>query len=124
MIKFTECATLRRIYEQILRALTEERTRFDQQLSAFERTLKMKRQDAEDLEQMSKNAMTARENARAELSKFEMRILEERKQREKEIVRLKDIIRNRRNNTDKQDSKVSPLYILSTITLELMKLIR
>ena len=105
MIKFTECGTMRKIYEQILRALNRERTQFDQQLSAFERTLKMKRQDVHELEQMSKDAMNARDNAKAELSKFEGRIIEERKHREKDIARLKEIIRNRRSSDEKQDKK-------------------
>lgn len=105
-IRFNEATTIRKVYEQIIKALNEERTQFDQQLIAFERSLKQKRVDAQDLEQMAQDAQRARDTARGELQKFEVKLLEERKQREKEIQRLKEIIRLRRLNDERSDRKV------------------
>eukprot|EP00158_Paraphelidium_tribonemae_P004818 Partr_v1_DN26982_c0_g1_i2_m7066 putative Coiled-coil domain containing 151 len=105
LIKTSEGAALRKIYEQILKAMSEERNQFDQQLLTFERTLKTKRQDAAELEQMGRDALAARDNSRMELSRFENRILEERKHREREISRLKEIIRARKAPEEKADKK-------------------
>ena len=64
MIKYNEAQSVRKTYEQIVKRLEEERLTFDNQLSAFERSLKAKKQDANDLEMMSRDANHAKEVAR------------------------------------------------------------
>lgn len=106
MIKFNEAQSLRKTYEQVIKLLQEERIRFDNQLHAFEKTLKMKKQDAMELEVMSRDANHAKDVAKAELGKFEAQVNEERKMREKEIQELKDLIKQKRQSNIDADKKV------------------
>ena len=106
MIKYNEAQSIRKTYEQIIKLLQEERVRFDNQLQAFEKTLKAKKQDALELEVMCRDANHAKDVARAELSKFEAQVNEERKLREKEIQDLKELIKQKRQIEDKNDKKV------------------
>lgn len=108
MIKYNEAQSIKKTYEQIIKLLQEERVRFDTQLQAFEKTLKTKRQDVQELEVMSRDANHAKEVARAELIKFEATVNEERKQREKEVQDLKELIKQKRQIEDKADKKVRP----------------
>jgi chromosome segregation ATPase len=63
MIKFTEAQSIRKTYEQILKHLQQERLVFDNQISAFESTLKTKRAEMQRLEMMSRDALHAKEIA-------------------------------------------------------------
>ncbi len=83
MIKYNEAQSIRKTYEQIVKRLKEERIGFDNQLAAIERTLRAKEKDLEELVLMSHDAQHAKEMAKAELSKLELQIAEERRAREK-----------------------------------------
>ena len=67
MIKYNEAQSIRKTYEQILKRLQEERLTFDNQLANFEKTLKTKKNDALQLEIMSRDANHAKEVARVSL---------------------------------------------------------
>lgn len=105
LIKFNESLTLKKIYEQIIDLMQQEKVRFDTQLETFEKTLKIKRQDATELEAMAHKASHAKEIARNELAKLESRVSEERKMREREVYNLKELIKQKRQIDDKPDKK-------------------
>jgi hypothetical protein len=81
--KYEDAYEVRRTYEQIVKRLKEERIGFANQLEARELTLSAKEGDYEELLLMSHDANQSKELAKAELSKFEAQVSEERKLREK-----------------------------------------
>jgi DNA repair exonuclease SbcCD ATPase subunit len=108
MVKFNEAQSVRKIYEQIVKKLEQERLTFDGQLQQFERTLKSKKEDAKQLESMSRDANHAKELAKAELAKIESQIQEERKAREKTLIVRRELVKQRQQELqEKLDKKVS-----------------
>ena len=105
MIKYNEAQSIRKTYEQIVKRLQEERLTFDSQLANFEKTLKAKKQDASQLEMMSRDANHAKEVAKAELARFEQQINEERKLREKELQYRKELVKQKLEINEKLDRK-------------------
>jgi len=95
MIKYNEAQSIRKTYEQIVKRLKEERTGFDNQLAAIERTLKAKERDYEELLLLSHDAYHAKEMAQAELHRFEQGVMEERNQRDKEVQEKKVLVQQR-----------------------------
>merc|ERR1712216_912151 len=95
MIKYNEAQSIRKTYEQIVKRLKEERIGFDNQLAAIERTLKAKEKDLEELVLMSHDAQHAKEVAKAELLKLEHQLMEEKKQREKELADRRALVRQK-----------------------------
>jgi len=95
MIKYNEAQSIRKTYEQIVKRLKEERTGFDNQLAAIERTLKSKERDYEELLLLSHDAYHAKEMAQAELHRFEQGVMEERNQRDKEVQEKKVLVQQR-----------------------------
>ncbi|TPX62362.1 hypothetical protein PhCBS80983_g00563 [Powellomyces hirtus] len=104
-IKYNEAQAVRKTYEQIVKRLQEERLTFDNQLTNFEKTLKIKKQDALELEMMSRDANHAKEVAKAELTRFEQQINEERKEREKDLQARKELVKQKMEVADKIDWK-------------------
>ncbi|KAI8823521.1 uncharacterized protein EV422DRAFT_358788 [Fimicolochytrium jonesii] len=104
-IKYNEAQAVRKTYEQIAKRLQEERLTFDNQLTSFEKTIKLKKQDALELETMSRDANHAKEVAKAELARFEQQINDERKQREKDLQLRKELVKQKMEITDKIDWK-------------------
>ncbi|KAJ3014258.1 hypothetical protein HKX48_005240 [Thoreauomyces humboldtii] len=104
-IKYNEAQAVKKTYERIVERLQEERLGFDNQLTSFERTLKVKKQDAGELEMMSRDANHAKEVAKAELARFEQQINEERKQREKDLQQRKELVKQKMEVADKIDWK-------------------
>ncbi|KAJ3111898.1 hypothetical protein HDU96_005177 [Phlyctochytrium bullatum] len=105
MIKYNEAQSIRKTYEHIVKRLQEERLSFDNQLANFEKCLKSKKQDALELEMMSRDANHAKEVAKAELARFEQQINEERKQREKDLLMRKELVKQKMEINDKLDRK-------------------
>ncbi|KAJ3129958.1 hypothetical protein HK098_007224 [Nowakowskiella sp. JEL0407] len=105
MIKYNEAQSIRKTYELITKRLQEERLTFDKQLANFEKTLKAKRQDALELEMMSRDANHAKEVAKAELMRFEQQINEERKQREKDLQMKKEMVKQKLDMIEKWDKR-------------------
>eukprot|EP00933_Yihiella_yeosuensis_P060993 TRINITY_DN63809_c0_g1_i1.p1 TRINITY_DN63809_c0_g1~~TRINITY_DN63809_c0_g1_i1.p1 ORF type:complete len:574 (-),score=196.11 TRINITY_DN63809_c0_g1_i1:289-1899(-) len=95
MIKYNEAQSIRKTYEAIVKRLKEERTGFDNQLAAIERTLKGKERDYEELLLLSHDAYHAKEMAQAELHRFEQGVMEERNQRDKEVQEKKALVEQR-----------------------------
>ncbi|KAI8911720.1 hypothetical protein EDD86DRAFT_245982 [Gorgonomyces haynaldii] len=95
MIKYNETQSIRKTYELIVKRLQEERLTFDNQLANFEKSLRAKKQDAAELELMSRDANHAKEVAKAELARFEQQINEERKQREKDLAQRKEMVKQK-----------------------------
>ncbi|KAJ3387725.1 hypothetical protein HDU84_000604 [Entophlyctis sp. JEL0112] len=105
MIKYNEAQSIRKTYEQIVKRLQDERLTFDNQLATFEKTLKAKKQDAVELEMMSRDANHAKEVAKAELARFEQQINEERKQRERDLQMRKELVKQKMEINDKLERK-------------------
>ncbi|KAJ3348267.1 hypothetical protein GGF32_006333 [Allomyces javanicus] len=93
VIKYHETQALRKVYEEMVRRLHEERQLFDAQLATMERTLAAKRADAAELEHMARDAHHAKDLARAELARIETQIAEDRKRREKDLVAQRELVR-------------------------------
>lgn len=87
--------SIRKTYEQIVKRLKEERIGFDHQLAAIDRTLKAKEKDLEELVLMSHDAQHAKEVAKAELLKLEHQLMEEKKQREKELADRRALVQQK-----------------------------
>lgn len=106
MIKYNEAQSIRKIYEQIVKKLQEEKLNFDNQLSQFEKTLKSRKQDGLELHLMSRDANHAKEVAKAELQRFEQQIIEERKQREKDLQHRKEMAKQKLELSETMEKKV------------------
>ncbi|KAJ3258003.1 hypothetical protein HK103_004137 [Boothiomyces macroporosus] len=107
VIKYNEAQSIRKTYELIVKRLQEERLTFDNQLANFEKTVRAKKQDAAELEMMSRDANHAKEVAKAELAQFEQQINEERKQREKDLQTRKEMVKHKLEVADKADRKIT-----------------
>ena len=94
-LSFSCFQSIRKTYEQIVKRLKEERIGFDNQLAAIERTLKAKEKDLEELVLMSHDAQHAKEVAKAELLKLEHQLMEEKKQREKELADRRALVQQK-----------------------------
>ena len=95
-----------RRYEQVINRLKQERLSFPAEIKALETTLAQKERDYEQLLLMSHDANHSKEVARQELSKFEMLVSEERKQREKELHDCRAVLLKKQNlATDLVDSE-------------------
>lgn len=105
MIKYNETQSIKKTYELIVKRLQEERLTFDNQLSSFEKALRAKKQDAAELELMSRDANHAKDVAKAELARFEQQINEERKQREKDLQIRKEMVKHKLEVSDKSDKR-------------------
>ncbi|KAJ1561277.1 hypothetical protein HK405_004396, partial [Cladochytrium tenue] len=104
-IKYNEAQSIRKTYEHIVKQLQDERLTFDNQLAAFERTLKAKRLDSLELEMMSRDANHAKEVAKTELARFEQQINEERKHREKDLHVRKELVKQKMEINEKLDRR-------------------
>lgn len=109
MIKYNEAQSIRKTYEHIVKRLQDERLTFDNQLATFEKTLKAKKQDALELEMMSRDANHAKEVAKNELARFEQQINEERKFRERELQMRKELVKQKLEFSEKLDRKTHQL---------------
>ena len=96
IIRYNESMSLKKIYEDIVKALQQEKLTFDTRLVQFERSLKSKKADASELESISRDANKAKEFARAELAKLEQQMSDEKRSREKEIQQRRELIRSKK----------------------------
>jgi chromosome segregation ATPase len=95
MIKLNEAQSIKKTYEGILERLREERVGFDKQLRELEAQLESKKKDMQELIMLSHDAQHAKEMAQAELHKFEQAVLEERDQRDREVMEKKILVQQR-----------------------------
>jgi len=90
--RLAECAAryddehrLRMSYQQVITRLKKEQLEWPADVKQLETVLVQKEADYEQLLVMSHDANSSKESAKVELSKFESLVLDERKQREKEL---------------------------------------
>ncbi|KAI9222328.1 hypothetical protein BC828DRAFT_414104 [Blastocladiella britannica] len=105
-IKWHEAQAMRKVYEEILAVLHEERQSFDAQLAHFERTLRAKRSDAAELLLMSRDAHHARDLARGELARIEAQIADDRKRRDKDLVARRELVRHKLEASEKLEMQL------------------
>ena len=90
--RLNECAArydeehrLKMSYEQVIHRLKKEQLEWPAEVKQLEALLAQKEQDYEQLLVMSHDANSSKEAAKVELGKFESLVLDERKQREREL---------------------------------------
>jgi len=105
LIKYNEAQSIRKTYEQIVKRLREERIGFDNQLAAIERTLKAKEHDLEELVLMSHDANHAKEIAKADLTKVDGQLTEERQKREKDLQERRAQVRARQEMNARMEQR-------------------
>jgi len=100
--RLAECAArydeehrLRMSYEQVINRLKKEQLEWPAEVKQLESVLAQKEQDYEQLLVMSHDANTSKESAKQELGKFESLVLDERKQREKELQERRAILQKK-----------------------------
>jgi chromosome segregation ATPase len=106
LIKHNEAMSIRRTYEAILKRLQEERTTFDNQLAAIEKTLRSKEHDYMELQSMAHDAMHAKEIAKAAVQEFKTSYAEERKQKKKELEDRMNYVRAKKEQFEKQEKQM------------------
>jgi chromosome segregation ATPase len=95
MIKLNEAQSIKKTYESILDRLKEERVGFDKSLAELETQLKAKKKDHDDLLLLLHDAVHAKELSHAELHRFEQAVMEERNQRDREVMEKRLLVQKR-----------------------------
>lgn len=93
--RYDEQHRLRMSYEQVIARLKKEHLEWPADIKQLETVLSQKEQDYEQLLVMSHDANSSKEAAKVELGKFEALVLEERKQREKELQERRAILQKK-----------------------------
>ncbi|KAI9016747.1 hypothetical protein DFJ74DRAFT_708804 [Hyaloraphidium curvatum] len=88
--KYNEALAVRRTYDAILQALQAERLSFDGRLVEFEKNLKQKRKEVEELEGLGREAEKGKEAAWLELQELEAKVTEERAARQSALQDQRD----------------------------------
>ena len=115
MIKLNEAQSIKKTYEGILDRLKEERIGFDKTLAELEVQLKAKRKDHDELVLLLRDATHAKELAHAELHRFEQAVMEERNQRDREVMEKRILVQKRiEMNRTLEDNRRSNLVSNST----------
>jgi len=112
MIKYNEAQSIKKTYEGILHRLKEERIGFDHQLEDLEKQLEAKKKDYEELLLLSHDALHAKEMAQAELHRFEQAVMEERNQRDREVMEKKLLVQQRiemNQRLERRDKEAVPV---------------
>ncbi|KXS16510.1 hypothetical protein M427DRAFT_69080 [Gonapodya prolifera JEL478] len=108
LIKYNEAQAVRKMYEAIVKKLQDERLTFDSKLTKLEKLLQQKKQEAAELEAMSRDANHAKEVAKADLLRFELQLTEDRKQREKDLHARKELVKQRLEMNEKMEKRGTP----------------
>ena len=95
MIKLNEAQSIKKTYESILDRLKDERIGFDNTLVDLETQLKAKQKDYDELVLLLRDATHAKEIAHAELHRFEQAVMEERNQRDREVMEKRLLVQKR-----------------------------
>lgn len=74
MIKYNEAMSIRRTYEQILNRLKEERSGYDNQIAAIQKSLKAKQHDFEEFLLLLQDAKQARSYSEILLKNIELSV--------------------------------------------------
>ena len=111
MIKLNEAQSIKKTYESILDRLKDERIGFDNTLVDLENQLKVKQKDYDELVLLLRDATHAKEIAHAELHRFEQAVMEERNQRDREVMEKRLLVQKRidmnRTLEENRKSKIS-----------------
>jgi len=110
MIKLNEAQSIKKTYESILARLKEERIGFDKSLSELESELKVKKKDHDELVLLLHDAIHAKELAHAELHRFEQAVMEERNQRDREVMEKRLLVQKRVEMNQLLDSRGSAVH--------------
>ena len=122
MIKLNEAQSIKKTYESILDRLKDERIGFDKTLAELEAQLNAKQKDYEELVLLLRDATHAKELAHAELHRFEQAVMEERNQRDREVMEKRLLVQKRiemnRALEDNRKNKMMANPVLSPSSFE------
>ena len=90
-------------YEQVIPRLKKEQLEWPADVKQLESLLGQKESDYEQLLVMSHDANSSKEAAKVELGKFESLVLDERKQREKELQERRQVLQKKQQQASELD---------------------
>lgn len=93
--RYDEEHRLKMSYEQVITRLKKEQLEWPAEIKQLETLLRTKEHDYEQLLVMSHDANSSKEAAKVELGKFESLVLDERKQREKELQERRQVLQKK-----------------------------
>ena len=94
---------LKMSYEQVINRLKKEQLEWPAEIKQLESLVSQKEQDYEQLLVMSHDANSSKEAAKVELGKFESLVLDERKQREKELQERRTVLQKKQQLASELD---------------------
>jgi len=101
--RYDEEHRLRMSYQQVIARLKKEQLEWPADVKQLEALLQQKEADYEQLLVMSHDANESKEAAKVELSKFETLVLDERKQREKELQERRGVLQKKQQLASELD---------------------
>ena len=108
--RLNECAArydeehrLKMSYEQVINRLKKEQLEWPAEIKSLEGLLGQKETDYEQLLVMSHDANSSKEAAKVELGKFESLVLDERKQRERELQERRQVLQKKQQLASELD---------------------
>ena len=116
LIKYDTARIITQRYDDILDKLKEASKSLPARLENMENTLRAQRVELSELNELSKEAITARDTAKAELSIIEQSSYESRKQREAELNALRKEVERRKNDAEKIDKKAGRATLITDQT--------
>eukprot|EP01135_Chromosphaera_perkinsii_P007863 Nk52_evm55s1020 gene=Nk52_evmTU55s1020 len=104
-IKYQEALSIKKTYAEIIARLKSEQMTYDSRLADTEKVIAHKRKEVQELLELSKDALYARDSAKEELTAFEKQLAEDRKVREAELTRKKEEVKNALESTEKMEKR-------------------
>jgi hypothetical protein len=101
--RYDEEHRLKMSYDQVITRLKKEQLEWPAEIKQLETLLRQKETDYEQLLVMSHDANASKEAAKVELGKFESLVLDERKQREKELQERRQVLQKKQQHASELD---------------------
>jgi len=101
--RYDEEHRMKMSYEQVITRLKKEQLEWPADVKQLESLLGQKESDYEQLLVMSHDANSSKEAAKVELGKFESLVLDERKQREKELQERRQVLQKKQQQASELD---------------------
>jgi len=116
LIKYDTARMITQKYEEILDKLKEASQTLPARLENMENSLRKQRSELIELKELSKEAMTARDAAKAEFAAFEQQAYDSRKQREAELNAVRKEVERRKIEAEKTDKRAGRATLITDQT--------
>jgi coiled-coil domain-containing protein 151 len=110
-IKLQEAVSIQRTYVQIIERLQSERLMYDKQVYDLQEAIRIKQAELDQLVSVGNDAALARDSARADMEAFEAKLLEDRKQRERDLHQRKQMVKEVLEATEKMERRQQELLL-------------